>query len=624
MAAAPSLIVHTKAVIVNRITSVFKQIGFNVIYSNYGEAEVIAHQDCLHLIWGCPYKPDAVQRIAAANHGQIFWIENGWLTQSSGCYIDPKGTNADSSLVGAVHDDSIIDASVIDWIDTVHSWHDLDNDLGGLLTKYPDYIFVPLQTEHDTQIMYHSAIDLPYLHRQRWLLDQIARLFPDRHIVVRQHPRAPGTLEAMRGDAPHLDAHPNVHYHGEGNSYQWCMNAAAVIGVNSTVLTEAVTFGTPTAHVGRGIMSGNGVMLDCTPDAGGIDRLAELPAYMPDPRRILQYLSLLKQRQVTWNLTPDNMTQYPVLNLMVERGRALPGTASLPLQPVPQATFATGRAGMLIYGCLHTDAKSLPEHRDVDLSQQLANLLCNHADGLVILAEDGDPVATLNSTIPFLTVRNPGAAEDVRIKKLIDRGLTSIAVGNAGGEWMGDRDAFERYADFADRLDFKWWCPITHACICSDLQRPPNTAVRQGMVERSVPGMCFCGQVLLGYVHADMAMPHQGFDPRANKGRWTSLSGVDLYEKYGMCFDSLKEWLSGIFVITGGGGAEGVEHGSLVYARRVGFRGAMIRPPFRLDGRFDMEVNPPAKRPPTRCGVPECGYVDRMACLESDRKAVAI
>lgn len=314
----PTLVSHAKVQIVNRVTRMFRAHGFRIEHADYGIKSYGKQpaDGVIHMIWGCPY-PDE-QAVEMGERPDIFWCENGWLTQKSGCYVDPKGTNQRSSLVGAVKKDSRKNDRVWDYINKVHSWHELGESPGS-----DGYIFVPLQTECDTQIQYQSHIPAKYPYRQAWMLQQIIKAFPNRTIVVRPHPRWETILDCIDKYDDSILNRPNVRVERHGNSYQWCSRAAAVVGMNSTVMIEALTFRKPVATIGRGIFTGNRVtcemhdVIDILPDV-----LEGIETFRPDDDQLTRFFTLLMERQISYHdSSADDLMKYPVLRQMLEQAK---------------------------------------------------------------------------------------------------------------------------------------------------------------------------------------------------------------------------------------------------------------------------------------------------------------
>ena len=128
-----------------------------------------------------------------------------------------------------------------------------------------------------------------------------------------------------------LANHPNATLRNEGASLQWCAAAGAVVGINSTVLLEALTFNKPVLAFGDGIASDNGVVLEVR---GDVKRFREILDYKPDLSAIRRFLHLLFQRQIPIAVQPDQFNRYPKLVEFVRQVRGLPPL--VPLKPRPK------------------------------------------------------------------------------------------------------------------------------------------------------------------------------------------------------------------------------------------------------------------------------------------------
>ena len=263
--------------------------------------------DGAHLIWGTVRGPERNKELAEFDN--VFFAENGWFTQQDCCYIDKKGTNALSSIRGAVTPASRVDEGRVGrFIRELHSRMDLTN-----VPELPGYIFVPLQVEDDMQITHWSNCETGNGSRQLWFVRRVCEAFPDERIVIRPHPGDLDTAGLIRTECA---KYKNASFRHDGNSYRWLRGAKAVVGINSTVLLEALTFYRPVCAMGTGLFSDNGVLLECAGDHDAIKRVLD---YMPDPTRITRFLALLLERQIPFDASAAEIGRYPVLAEMVER-----------------------------------------------------------------------------------------------------------------------------------------------------------------------------------------------------------------------------------------------------------------------------------------------------------------
>ena len=182
-----------------------------------------------------------------------------------------------------------------------------------------------------------------------------------------------------------------------------------------------------------------------------------------------------------------------------------------------------------------------------------------------------------------------------RAKSITNR----LALGNVyTDEWYGGTNRsplpgikqLKSYKRFAKDNGIEWVCCITHRTVCNDIKM--GHVLKPELLD--IQCICLCGYVLAGYCYADKNIPHQ-----AN----TSLFKRSLYSEYGLCAKSLKCWLKGMNCITGVGYQPGLDAGSRVYAKELGFSGIVAGLPANLDGTDKIKINKPMMPPPVKCGV---------------------
>ncbi|WP_138470131.1 hypothetical protein [Poseidonocella sp. HB161398] len=114
-------------------------------------------------------------------------------------------------------------------------------------------VFVPLQDEMDTNI----TLDSPFSTMDQ-MVGFLSRRYPGCQFVVRHHPKA---LPAF------VDSYPNVEIQSaKTNLYISMLDFDAVVGINSTVLSEAALLGHPVFCFGDGIASRFGLAKGLEPD----------------------------------------------------------------------------------------------------------------------------------------------------------------------------------------------------------------------------------------------------------------------------------------------------------------------------------------------------------------------
>lgn len=192
-------------------------------------------------IWnGNSPSDEIVARMAREAGVPIVFGELGWFTQKTTLQFDDKGTGPRSSLrdlsLMGMSDHSDLDSFIWDLADLV----------GSVRTRPRDYLFVPLQDEADTNISRFSPFD-----DMAAFLWHVVRQFPDRNIVARPHPHQKDVRLPEFGD--------KVTVTSEGHLYEWLRGASGVVGINSTVLFEALLFKKPVLAYGENAATGLGV-----------------------------------------------------------------------------------------------------------------------------------------------------------------------------------------------------------------------------------------------------------------------------------------------------------------------------------------------------------------------------
>lgn len=312
----PLIVFHCGRVVcdVDKLMQLYETLGVRAGRREYA-LEEIKDPGMVHLIWGLAYKPRVYAELA--KHTNIFFVENGWLMPEDSCYFDKLGTNAMSSICNSIEPNSPVgDGAVRGLIESAHLRMNLKD--APPETEPGDYIFVPLQRRKDSQILFWSECQGRIRNRQVWFVDKVCEAFPNERIVLRPHPRDMAEVGRIENKSEGFKKHPNISFCSSGNTYQWISKAKAVVGINSTVLLEALTFYKPTAAMGRGVFSGNGVLLECL---GQPERLRDVVAYKPNRKRINQFITLLLERQIPYTLKREDIARYPVFCQVLNTAR---------------------------------------------------------------------------------------------------------------------------------------------------------------------------------------------------------------------------------------------------------------------------------------------------------------
>lgn len=309
------LVVHAENPLVSasKLFRAFAKIGVEVERRGYDVAGM-STEDETHLVWGMGHRLDVYRTLAQIK--SIWFLENGWLTPKDGCVIDAVGSNGMSSIRGAKKSAIGYEWAlrVKEWVERLHNKH----VKGSGVVDYP-YILVPLQVETDSNIRYWSCLPDSYRFKTAAFVDMVCEAFPNKHLVFRPHPRDPATAERVLEESKGLREHKHAEFFSVGTSYDWIKGATAVVGINSTVLIEALTFpGKPVAAVGVGVFSEHGVMVEAK---GSMEKLRDVLSFKPDPSRVVEFLGLLYERQVPYGTHPDEFACFPVLMDMLDHAK---------------------------------------------------------------------------------------------------------------------------------------------------------------------------------------------------------------------------------------------------------------------------------------------------------------
>jgi hypothetical protein len=164
-----------------------------------------------------------------------------------------------------------------------------------------------------------------------------------------------------------------------------------------------------------------------------------------------------------------------------------------------------------------------------------------------------------------------------------------LAIGTTSQqEWVGSHREARAYRRMGDKYGFEWVCSITHRNVLWDLKR--GSRVRDTLGDTLCT--CLCGYVLAGYLFDEPRMPHMNV---------TSLAGRNLHAKFGVTIENLTKYLSPMNILSGAGFQAGLDVGSRVYAKELGFKGLVIGAPFDLEGTDQIAIKPKPSAYPKRC-----------------------
>lgn len=249
------------------------------------------------------------------NRKGIIYCEHGWLPREA-YQVSHKGINADSHIAPFKWGNSLLSVlqrkKVEEYLESLRSRNAFSleytrTDAPGAEDLPAQFILVPLQMEHDTNIIHH--VD-PYLRRMQWVIDYISHADPPYPVIYKQHPadtkRGNGQLQLKlrRG----ID---EIRSHARGNIHQVLKSGACkgIVSLNSNVVHDGFLWDVPAVVLGRNIWSRDGVgpfIIGLPRDWGILD------SFYFDPRTVAcreAYIHFLMDNQ--WTLddakSPDKV-----------------------------------------------------------------------------------------------------------------------------------------------------------------------------------------------------------------------------------------------------------------------------------------------------------------------------
>lgn len=169
---------------------------------------------------------------------KVYFMELGWLPQRDSFHCDPRGVNAASSIA---HDDysaplsaeqsAALKAALVRHYESC------------LIRKLNNLILVPLQIESDSNITHFS----PYKTNQEFITMLEEWIPAGYKVVIRPHPLSVLPVPTWKRSDFVLDRYQEL--------YRTLGKARFVVGINSTVLVEALACGAGVMAFGRGVFS---------------------------------------------------------------------------------------------------------------------------------------------------------------------------------------------------------------------------------------------------------------------------------------------------------------------------------------------------------------------------------
>ncbi|MDD5555836.1 MAG: glycosyltransferase [bacterium] len=172
----------------------------------------------------------------------VVYAEAGWFPQREHVYFDGRGINADSSIAEMTAAEVRrlpLDRPALEAFRSGYR--------GGRAIGDDGFVFCPLQIADDMNIVQFS----PWRDMAAFVR-HMASALPGEEIVCRCHPLDPDKERLLRLG----EEIPGVRVEEGGDLRDSLARCGCVVGINSTVLLEALLFDKPVTYLGRGIGSG--------------------------------------------------------------------------------------------------------------------------------------------------------------------------------------------------------------------------------------------------------------------------------------------------------------------------------------------------------------------------------
>ncbi len=238
------------------------------------------------VLWGGGFNYDhaTVRAISDCNlSNQMLFMEVGWFSQKEYVYFDESGVNRRSSISGTnFRPLTPFQKTCLD------AWRDryISKNLGSTSSEHNKrIIFVPLQVDTDTSILEGSPFPdmrtfVSYL--ERWIPDEF-------EVIFKIHPKSHYTylLGSTRA---------NFTFLASGSIGNYLRDSEFVLGINSTVLLEALALGKKVIAFGEGIFSDCKVLTEAKIE----DRALDVIGNYTEGKNIDSFLyHLVFERQVS-------------------------------------------------------------------------------------------------------------------------------------------------------------------------------------------------------------------------------------------------------------------------------------------------------------------------------------
>jgi len=152
-----------------------------------------------------------------------------------------------------------------------------------------------------------------------------------------------------------------------------------------------------------------------------------------------------------------------------------------------------------------------------------------------------------------------------RVMKL----TTKLALANGDkGEFYGDALLAQDYLDDAERMGYEWVCSLSYYPLLYDMR---TFSLQHSLRDTQI--FCLGGHDLVGYAFGDPALPF--WSEKFVRHDWSK-------EYPGFTVARLQQWLQRMNIWCGAGYQKGLDAGSRVYAKGLGFKDVIVGLPFDL------------------------------------------
>jgi len=244
------------------------------------------HSDIIGVWNGKKFPEIIATEVAKFSNIQCIYFENGLFPNTT--VVDAKGVNATNSLPRKV---SFYQAypSVATLPQQLNVRKTLGKRIETTIQLPTTYLFVPFQTNFDTQIVYHGRW-INNMEHLFGIIYQVAESLKI-HFILKEHP------SERQMDYTHLHKkaknNPYINFANEINTQELIQKSSAIVTVNSSVGLESLLFNKKVIVLGEAFYNINGI----TKSATTIEELKEIINHLErweihteDTKKFLSYI----------------------------------------------------------------------------------------------------------------------------------------------------------------------------------------------------------------------------------------------------------------------------------------------------------------------------------------------